>query len=98
MDPLVSIVATNYNFERFIPVFIESVLKQTYLNWELIVIDDCSADSSFELLKEYERKDSRMKVLRNDRNRHTSYTTNQGIRRALGKYIVTGKQIGRAHV
>ncbi len=87
MDPLVSIVATNYNFERFIPVFIESVLKQTYLNWELIVIDDCSADSSFELLKEYERKDSRMKVLRNDRNRHTSYTTNQGIRRALGKYI-----------
>ncbi len=87
MDPLVSIVATNYNFERFIPFFIESVLKQTYLNWELIVIDDCSVDSSFELLKEYERKDSRMKVLRNDRNRHTSYTTNQGIRRALGKYI-----------
>ncbi len=85
--PLVSIVATNYNFEKFIPYFMDSVFNQTYKNWELIVVDDCSTDKSFELLKQYGKRDARILIFQNDKNRHISHTINQGLRRVSGKYV-----------
>ena len=86
-NPLVSIVATSYNFEKFIPYFMESVLAQTYKNWELIVTDDCSADKSLEILKSYENEDKRIRIFQNDRNRHAYYTMNNSIKNATGDYI-----------
>ncbi|KKP67318.1 MAG: hypothetical protein UR66_C0017G0014 [Candidatus Moranbacteria bacterium GW2011_GWE1_35_17] len=86
-QPLVSIVSSNYNFEKFIPYFMESVLSQTYKNWELIVTDDCSTDKSFEILKSYEKKDKRIKILQNDKNRHVCHTLNNSFRSAKGEYV-----------
>lgn len=86
-NPLVSIVATSYNFEKFIPYFMDSVLSQPYGNWELIVTDDCSTDRSFEILKLYERKDARIKVFQNDKNRHVCHTINNSLKKASGDYV-----------
>ncbi len=86
-QPLVSIVATSYNFEKFIPYFIESVLSQTYTCWELIVTDDCSTDQSFSLLKMYANKDKRIRVFQNDKNRHVCHTVNCSLSKATGDYI-----------
>ncbi len=85
--PLVSIVASSYNFEKFIPYFIESVLRQTYPNWELIITDDCSTDRSMEVLKRYEAQDPRIRVFQNDKNRHVSHTLNNSLRNAHGEYL-----------
>lgn len=86
-EPLVSIVSSSYNFEKFIPYFMESILSQTYNNWELIVTDDYSSDRSFEILKSYEKNDRRVKVFKNDKNRHVCYTLNNSLKKATGKYI-----------
>jgi|GEM_PF-2914394 len=85
--PLVSIVSSCYNFEKFIPYFMESVLSQTHENWELIVTDDCSTDKSFEVLKSYEKKDKRIRIFQNDKNRHVCHTLNNSFRSAKGEYI-----------
>lgn len=86
-NPLVSIVAPNFNFEKFIPYFMESILTQMYENWELIVTDDYSTDNSLDILKSYEKKDKRIKVFQNDKNRHVCHTLNNSLEKATGKYI-----------
>ncbi len=65
----------------------ESLLKQTYLNWELIVTDDCSYDKSIEVLRRYESQDTRVRVFENDRNRHVSHAINNCLKHVRGKYI-----------
>jgi len=60
-QPLVSIISPTYNHEKFIPDCIESVLAQTYRNWEMIIIDDGSTDGTFAIATEYAKKDSRIK-------------------------------------
>ena len=57
-SPLVSIITPNYNCERFISQTIESVLAQTYKNWEMLIVDDCSTDKSYEIACEYAKKDT----------------------------------------
>lgn len=86
MEPLVSIITPNYNCEKYICETIESVLNQTYKNWEMIIIDDCSTDNSLEVIKKYE-KESRIRIFRNDINRGVSYSRNRGIEESKGKYI-----------
>lgn len=61
MSDLVSIVMPCYNAEKYIASAIESVIKQTYPYWELIIVDDCSKDNSASIIKEYSQKDSRIK-------------------------------------
>lgn len=63
-NPVVSVLMANYNYEKFITEAIESVLAQTYLNWELIICDDGSTDNSIEIVGEYCKKDRRIKLLR----------------------------------
>lgn len=70
--PLVSIVVANYNYERYIGLTIESVLAQTYSNWELVIIDDGSTDGSLELIDRYRRADSRVRLLRKENGGHGS--------------------------
>lgn len=68
MQELISIIMTSYNYARFLPEAIESILNQTYTNWELLIIDDASKDNSIEIIKKYQQKDSRIKLIENKRN------------------------------
>lgn len=85
MKPLVSVIMPSYNSEKFIGEAIESVLEQTYENWELIIIEDASADHSQEVIHAY--KDERIRLLCNEVNRGISESTNRGIEESRGKYI-----------
>ena len=75
--PRVSVVIGAYNGERFLRPAIESVLSQTFRDFELIVIDDFSTDSTPQILSEF--KDERVRVIRNERNLGIAETTNRGI-------------------
>lgn len=87
MKPLVSIIMPLYNSEEFISETINSVLNQTYNNWELIIIDDCSIDSSAKIIKDFIKNDSRIKYLKNEKNSGPAFSRNKGIDIAKGKYI-----------
>lgn len=88
-QPLVSIITPLYNAEKYIAETIESVLNQTYKNWEMIIVDDCSQDESISIVNEYVRKDRRIKLLKNIKNRGVSATRNKAIRNVSpqSKYI-----------
>lgn len=83
----VSVIMPVYNAERFLRDAINSVLLQSYKDFELILIDDCSTDSSYKILCEYERKDSRVRVYKNEVNKGVSFTRNFGVSKALYDYI-----------
>lgn len=85
--PLVSILMTVYNREKFISDAIESVLQLTYSNWELIITDDCSTDNSLAIAKRYMEKDDRIKVYKNEINLGDYPNRNQAASYARGKYI-----------
>jgi teichuronic acid biosynthesis glycosyltransferase TuaG len=83
---LVSIITPMYNGERFIAQTIESVINQTYLNWEMIIIDDGSKDKGADIVKKYIVKDSRIQLL-SQTNGGSGAARNNGIREAKGQYI-----------
>lgn len=87
MKSLVSIITPSYNSEKFIKETIESVLNQTYMNWELLIVDDCSTDESPKIIKEYSKIDSRIKYLRNEKNGGPAISRNRGLDIAKGEYI-----------
>lgn len=87
MEPLVSIVTPAYNVEKYIEKTINSVLNQTYKNWEMIIVEDCSKDNTFKLIQNLSKIDGRIKVYQNDNNRGVSFTRNKAINIAQGKYI-----------
>ncbi len=85
--PLVSVIMPVYNAEEFLDRSISSVINQTYDNLEILLIDDCSTDNSYNILKEYAKKDKRIKIFHNQENQHVSETRNVGIRNSTGKYL-----------
>lgn len=84
---LVSIITPVYNAEKFIAETIESVLKQTYSNWELILVNDCSKDNSEKIIKKYCKYDERIKLINNKVNSRAAISRNNGIEKAEGRYI-----------
>ena len=68
MTPAVSVLVTAYNRERFIGASIESVLAQTFTDFELVIVDDCSTDGTLEIARRYERLDNRVRVVANEHN------------------------------
>ena len=76
-----------YNREDLLPRAIDSILNQTYKDFELIIVDDGSTDSSENIAHIYAQKDSRIKVIKNDKNKGISYSRNKGMDAARGKYI-----------
>ncbi len=84
---LVSIITPVHNAESHVEETIDSILNQTFEDWELILIDDFSTDNGVEILKKYEEKDSRIRVLENDNNEGAAITRNRGIRAAKGRFI-----------
>jgi len=85
-QPLVSVIIPCYNGEKFISKAIESVLNQTYQNWELIVINDGSMDNSKKIVQKY-MEDGRIKLIEHKSNRGIPKTKNTGISIAKGEYI-----------
>lgn len=87
MIPTVSVVIPAYNAENFIENSINSVLQQTYIDFELIVINDCSKDRTANIVSELAKKDERIIFLQNKINHGVSFTQNLGISKARGKWI-----------
>ena len=87
MKSLVSIIMPLYNGEKFIKITLESVLKQTYKNWELLITNDGSKDNSPKLVEEYAKKDERIKLF-NQVNKGSAAARNNSLKEANGKYIV----------
>lgn len=85
MEPLVSVVMPAYNGEKYIKEAIDSVLNQTYPNFELIIVEDKSTDHTLNIIQTYH--DSRVKVYQNLQNKGISYSTNKAIDQSNGKYI-----------
>ena len=83
---LVSIVMPSYNTAKYIEEAIVSVLNQTYPYWELIVVDDCSTDSTEKVLKQY-LMDNRIHFLKNEKNSGAAVSRNYALREAKGKWI-----------
>ena len=85
--PKVSVCIDVYNYEAYLPEAIESVLRQDFTDFEVIVSDDCSNDRSFEIAQEYARRDSRVIALRNLENLDMVRNRNACLRPARGEYI-----------
>ncbi len=86
-EVLVSVIMPAYNCERFIAEAINSVVAQTYSNWELLVLDDGSKDETLKIINEFSQRDSRIRSLPNDKNLGVSATRNRGIELATGEWI-----------
>ena len=86
IDDLVSIITPSYNTSRFIGETIESVIAQTYPNWEMIIVDDCSTDNTDEVVKPY-LADSRIHYLKNPKNSGAAVSRNYALREAKGRWI-----------
>ena len=82
---LVSIIMPTYNCARFIRESIDSVLAQTYTNWELIIVDDSSTDNTAEMIANF--NDPRIHYLRNEQNEGAALTRNKALRAVKGRYI-----------
>lgn len=86
--PSVTIIIPNYNHSRYLHQRIDSVLQQSYSNFELIILDDCSQDNSRDIITEYTKSDSRIKVFFNKKNSGSTFKQwNKGIALAKGEYI-----------
>lgn len=86
-NDLVSIVLPVYNGERFLSQSIDSILRQTYRNWELIIVNDCSTDYTLKICQEYAGKDARIRVVNNSINQKLPRSLNIGFQNAKGSYL-----------
>jgi len=87
MNELISVVMPLYNCEKYLEESINSVLEQTYQNWELILVDDCSKDNSGSIAVTYEKKDKRVTYYKLEKNSGAAVARNFGIQKANGKIL-----------
>lgn len=83
----VSIILPVYNGERFLRQAIESILNQTYENWELWIVDDCSTDGTAHMIEHFMRRDARIHVIHNAVNQKLPRSLNIGFQAATGEYL-----------
>lgn len=86
-NPLVSVVMPVFNALPWLQEAVDSILSQTYQNFELIAVDDCSTDGSLDVLKDYARRDTRVRVIENVTNSGVPATLNSGIEQSQGDYV-----------
>jgi Glycosyltransferases involved in cell wall biogenesis len=86
VDGLVSIIMPSWNTAKFIAESIQCVVDQTYKNWELLIVDDCSTDNTDEIVKLF-LADSRIKYFHNEKNSGAALTRNKAMREAQGEWI-----------
>lgn len=87
-SPLVSIILPVYNVAKYLPVCLDSILAQSYPNWELIIIDDGSQDNSLVILQDYAKRDPRIKVHALAKNIGVSLARNYGLEHIHGKWVM----------
>ena len=85
--PLVSVITPVYACEEYIRQTIDSVLSQTFSDWEMILVDDCTPDNSAEIIAEYREKDSRIRYIRLEQNCGAAVARNSALSKAKGRYI-----------
>jgi teichuronic acid biosynthesis glycosyltransferase TuaG len=86
-NKLVSIITPLYNSEEYVKETIESALSQTYNDWEMIIVDDCSTDKGPGIVQEYAEKDSRISLIKLTKNSGAAVARNTAIKVAKGSYI-----------
>lgn len=86
MNELVSIIMPSYNTGKYIAETIESVLAQSYRNWELIIVDDCSTDNTYEVVFQF-LNDDRIRLFKNDKNCGAAVSRNRALKEAKGRWI-----------
>ena len=84
---LVSIIMPSYKCGRFIERSIKSVLAQSYSNWELFIVDDCSGDETIDIVLKYKKDDNRIRVYSNSANSGAAVSRNTALRNAKGRWI-----------
>jgi len=87
MDELVSIITPTYNCGKYIAETIESVIKQTYKNWEMIIVDDCSTDNTKEIVEKFSSNDNRIKYYLLEKNYGAAIARTKAMGLAVGKYM-----------
>lgn len=87
MKDLITVVVPCYNVEKYVEKCIDSIINQTYKNLEIILVEDCSTDNTYEIIKKYLKKDKRIKIVKNEKNSGLSFSRNVGIKESTGKYI-----------
>ncbi|HGE6134581.1 TPA: glycosyltransferase family 2 protein [Vibrio cholerae] len=84
---IISIITPNFNGALYIAQTIESVLAQTFKDWEMIIVDDCSTDSSIGIIERYEKLDDRIKLIKLNVNSGAAVARNIAIENSRGRYI-----------
>ena len=87
MNKLVSIITPTYNSEEFVSETIDCIIAQTYQDWELLITDDCSTDSTRKIVREYVEKDSRIRLFTLEHNSGAGAARNNSLEHAGGRYI-----------
>jgi glycosyltransferase involved in cell wall biosynthesis len=87
MQPLISIVLPTYNGSKYLALSIESCLSQSYTNWELIIVDDCSTDNTPQIIESFKTRDPRIKSTRNEHNKKLPMSLNAGFALGTGEYF-----------
>ena len=85
----ISIVITAYNMGKFLEDTLDSVIKQTYNNIEVIIVEDCSTDNTKEIIKKYQKQDDRIKVIYHKENMGAGWGRRHGIEASTGDYFIT---------
>ena len=85
-SPLISVIVPVYKVEKYLPVCLDSLLAQTYRNFELLLVDDGSPDGCWQIMQQYAAQDSRVRIFRKE-NGGVSSARNFGLEQARGEYI-----------
>jgi len=86
--PKVSLITPSYNKEKYIAETINSLINQTFEDWELIIVDDNSTDNTTNIIEEFIQKDARIKLFRNEINKGANYSRNFALNKSLGDYVI----------
>lgn len=92
ISPLVSVAMCTYNGAAFLPVQIDAILQQTYPNLELVIVDDCSTDETWSVLQQYRERDSRIRIIRNEKNLGYNKNFEKAFTLCKGAYIAISDQ------
>ena len=86
-NPRVTVIMPSFNASQFISEAIDAVIEQTFRNWELLIVDDASADGTTNLAHDYQCSDDRIRLIAEKTNRGPAYARNVGLRQARGDFI-----------
>ena len=86
--PFLSIVVPVYSVEEYLERCLDSVISQSFIDWEMIIVDDCSPDNSQQIIRRYQTQDSRIRCILNEKNRGLGGARNLGIYHSRGEYVL----------